>query len=327
MPDTMSLQQPRSWKPDRPVSRGATEFHNAVIDADWNHKCLDELISLAEQRIKENDIVVDFGAGTGTSSIRMLDKLKKKIALWLVDNSPAWLGKAYEFLGSRQNVGFFIVGRKQNRFATLSETLGHNSVDHVLSANTVHLIPDLKETFKGIFDAIKKNGVFIFNSGNILREEKPEGALMLDSTVYRVHDIAINIIRYDPQFKKYKAGLYERVESTLPQRKFVFHYPRDIKEYIAALKAAGFEQIKVGYKLIKVKYSDYLKFLRVRRLQAGMLPEIGGTDPNQGEEKDRDKLITAASLKFFKELKDGNPLADGSSFRGEWAFVSAVKPS
>ena len=327
MADIMSLQQPTSWKPDRPVSRGATEFHNAVINATWNHECLDYLISLAKPNIKENDIVVDFGAGTGTSAARILEKVKTRISLWLVDNSPAWLGKAYEFLGSGPNVNFFIVGKNQNHFETLSETLGHNSVNHVLSANTMHLIPDLKETFKGIFGAIKKNGVFIFNSGNILREGKPEGALMLDSTVYRVHDIAINIIRYDPQFKNYKTRLYERIESTLPQRKFVFHYPRDIKEYITALKAAGFEQIKVGYKLIKVKYSDYLKFLRVRRLQAGMLPEIGGTEPNPQEEKDRDKLITAASLKFFKELKETNPLADGSSFRGEWAFVSGVKPS
>ena len=326
MPATMSLQQQRSWKPDRPVSRGATEFHNAVIDADWNHKCLDEMISLVEPHIKDNDIVVDFGAGTGTSSIRILDKLKKKIALWLVDNSPAWLGKAYEFLGSRPNVSFFIVGKNQSRFETLSETLGHNSVDHVLSANTMHLIPDLRGTFKGIFNAIKKNGVFIFNSGNILREGKPEGALMLDSTVYRVHDIAINIIKYDQQFKKYKPGLYERIESTLPQRKFVFPYPRDIKEYLSALKEAGFKQIKVSYRCFKLKYDDYLNFLRVRRLQAGMLPEIGGKDPNSQEEKDRDTLITKASLKMFKEFEQSNPLADNKSWQCEWAFVSAVKP-
>src|SRR3989344_3936379 len=194
MPATMSLQQPRSWKPDRPVSRGAAEFHKAVIDADWNHKCLDEMISLVEPHIKDNDIVVDFGAGTGTSSIRILDKLKKKIALWLVDNSPAWLGKAYEFLGSRPNVSFFIVGKNQSRFETLSETLGHNSVNHVLSANTMHLIPDLRGTFKGIFNAIKKNGVFIFNSGNILREGKPEGAphACLDSFCRACLSIKIN---------------------------------------------------------------------------------------------------------------------------------------
>src|SRR3989338_8044332 len=142
MPATMSLQQPRSWKPDRPVSRGATEFHNAVIDADWNHKCLDEMISLVEPHIHDNDIVVDFGAGTGTSSIRILDKLKTKINLWLVDNSPAWLGKAYEFLSSHPNVKFYILEKKQDdKCATLSETIGKGSANHVISANTFHLVP------------------------------------------------------------------------------------------------------------------------------------------------------------------------------------------
>ena len=327
MSNLMSVHNPKSWKPDRPISRGATEFHDAVINASWNHDCLDEMISISEPCIKEEDVVVDYGAGTGTSSIRILEKLKRRVKLWLVDNSPAWMGKAYEFLGSRDNVDFFILGKEHDSFSTLSDTIGNNSVNHVLSANTMHLIPNLKETFKGIFDAIKKNGTFIFNSGNIIREGKPEGALMLDSTVYRVHDIAINMIKHDSQFKNYKTKLYERIELTLHQRKFVFHYPRDIKEYINALKDSGFEQIKVGYKLIKVKYSDYLKFLRVRRLQAGMIPEIGGTEPNPQEEKDRDNLVTAASLKFFKELKENNPLADNESFRGEWAFVSAVKLS
>ncbi len=321
----VAIKEPESWKPDRPASSGAAAFHNAVINASWLHDCVDKLTEFVAPRIRENDIIVDFGAGTGTSSARILKKFDNKIRLWLVDNSPAWLGKAYEFLSSRSNVDFFILGKKQDRFATLSETIGKDSVNHVFSANTVHLIPNLKGTFKGIFYAIKKNGTFIFNSGNIIREEKPEGALMLDSTVYRVHDIALKIIKTDPQFKKYRDGLYKKIESTLPQRKLVFHYPRNVKEYISTLKETGFSQIQVWYKLIKIKYSDYLKFLRVRRLQAGMLPEIGGTDPSPDEEKDRDKLITMASLKFFQELKESNPLADGNSFVGEWAYVSALK--
>ena len=92
------IQKAKSWKPDRPSSRGATAFHEAVINASWNHKCLDYLISITKPNVRENNIVVDFGAGTGTSSARILEKMKTKIRLWLVDNSPAWLGKAYECL-------------------------------------------------------------------------------------------------------------------------------------------------------------------------------------------------------------------------------------
>ena len=321
----MTVQKPKSWKPDRPTSRGATAFHDAVIDASWNHKCLDELIDLAKPNIKENDIVVDFGAGTGTSSVRILEKLKTKISLWLVDNSPAWLGKAYEFLKSYPNIDFFVLKKKDGGFATLSETVGKESVNHVISANTVHLIPNLKETFKGIADALKTNGTFIFNSGNILRKGRQKGVLMLDSTVYRVHDIAIEIIRQNEKFKKYRKNLSKRIKANLAQRKFVFPYPRPIQDYLNALKQAGFRYMEPYYKCFKLKYTDWLKFLRVKRLQAGILPEVGGREPSPKEEKDRDTLITLAAHKLFKELERLNPLADNKTYQCEWIYISATK--
>lgn len=321
----VTVQKPKSWKPDRPTSRGATAFHEAVVNASWLHNCVDQLLKYVDPKIKEKDIVVDFGAGTGTSSTRILKKFKNKISLWLVDNSPAWLGKAYEYLHSKPNVDFFVLEKKNNHYSPLSETIGKESVNQVLSSNTVHLIPDLKDTFKGIFDSLESNGVFVFNSGNIERKGKPKGALMLDSTVYRVHDIAINLIKKLPQFKEYRKGLDKQIKSFLPQRKFIFPYPRDIKEYVNALKAAGFKQVKIYYSCFKVKYSDYLNFLRVKRLQAGILPEVGGRDPTQKEIEDRDELITKASLQLFDELKDNNPLADDKSWQCEWAYVMGIK--
>lgn len=325
MSDIMSLQQPKSWKPDRPVSRGATEFHDAVINATWNHECLDYLISLAEPNIRENDIVVDFGAGTGTSAARILEKIKTKIRLWLVDNSPAWLGKAYEIFRKTPNVSFFVLEKKNGDNATLSETVGKEAVDNVLSANTVHLIPDLKSAFKGIAEALKPKGIFIFNSTNVTREGRPDGALMLDSTVYRVHDIAIDIIKSDPKYKKYRKGIDNKIVEEAAQRNFIFPQPKPINDYLKALKDAGFESIRTNYKCIRVKYNEYIKFLRVKRLQAGMLPEVGGKKPSPEEEKDRDELVTMASLKLFKELEENNPLADSEAWQCEWAYVSAVK--
>lgn len=315
----------QSWKPDRPTSRGATSFHEAVMDASWNHNCLDELIALAKPIVKKNDIVVDFGAGTGTSSIRILENLKSKVKLWLVDNSPAWLGKAYEILSSRKNVKFFILEKKTEICASLSETLGKSAVNHVISANTVHLVPNLKETFKGIAEALKPNGTFIFNSGNITRKGRPKGALMLDSTVYRVHDIAVDIIRKNPKFKKYREDLDNRIKAQTPQRNFVFPYPRSIQEYLTALREAGFKYIEPYYKCFKLRYSDWLNFLRIKRLQAGILPEIGGRKPSPKEEKDRDTVITMAAYKLFRELKTLNPLADNKTYQCEWVFIKARK--
>ena len=324
----ITMEEPKSWKPDRPASRGAAAFHNAVIDASWNHDCLDSLIDLARPHIHENDAIVDFGAGTGTSSIRILEKLKIKINLWLVDNSPAWLGKAYEFLGSKPNVKFFILEKKgDDNFATLSETIGKESVDHVISANTFHLVPNLKEAFKGIAEALKPNGLFIFNTGNVTRKGRPKGALMLDSTVYRIHDIAVEIIRKNSRFMKYRNDLDKRIKEETPQRRFIFPSPRPIQDYLNALKDSGFKCIETYYHCFKLKYDDWLKFLRVKRLQAGILPEIGGKEPTPEEEEDRDAIITMAAQELFKELERLNPLADDKSYQCEWVYISSIKPA
>lgn len=325
MVTSLTMQQPKSWKPNRPTSKGATTFHNAVVGASWNHECLDELIAIAKPNIHENDIVVDFGCGTGTSSVRILEKLKINIQLWLVDNSPAWLGKAHEFLSSSKNVAFFLLEKKGEKYDLLSETIGKESVDHVLSANTVHLIPNLKETFKGIADALKSKGTFVFNSGNILREGRKKGILMLDSTVYRVHDIAIDIIRNNPEFKKYRENLDKLIESYTPLRRFIFPDPRPIQDYLSSLKEAGFRHMEPIYKCFRLKYDDWINFLRIKRLQAGILPEVGGKDPSQEEEEDRDALIIMSAKKLFEELEKLNPFADNKSYLGEWVYISAVK--
>ena len=327
MVTSITVQKPKSWKPDRPVSRGATAFHDAVISSSWNNEVIDELVAIAEPTIHKNDIVVDFGAGTGTSAIIILKKLKTKIMLWLVDNSPAWLGKAYEFLSSYQNVDFFVLEKKDNDYATLSETVGKKSVDHVISANTIHLLPNLKEAFKGIAEALKPNGTFIFNSGNVSRKGRPKGLLLLDSTVYRVHDIAVGIIRKNPKFIRYRKGLNVRVKSQITQRKFIFPYPRPIQDYLNALKQTGFKCMEPYYKRVNVKYTDWLKFLRIKRLQAGILPEVGGKKPSQEEEEDRDIIITMAAHKLFKELENLNPLADDKCYQGEWVYICATKPA
>ena len=321
------LQQPKPWKPDRPTSKGATTFHDAVINASWNHQCVDALIDIAKPNIHEKDTVVDFGCGTGTSSILILEKLKTNINLWLVDNSPAWLGKAYEFLNSHPNVDFFLLEKKDKGFLTLAETVGKESVDHVLSANTVHLIPNLKETFKGIAEALKSEGKFVFNTGNVTREGRKKGVLMLDSTVYRVHDIALDIIREDSKFQKYRKDLDKLTEAYTPLRKFVFPDPKPIKEYLDALKGAGFRYMEPIYKCFRLKYSDWIDFLRIKRLQVGILPEVGEKEPTPEQEKDRDDLIVMSAKKLFGELERTNPCADDKSYLGEWTYVSASKIS
>ena len=315
----------KTWMPDKPVSKGATAFHDAVYSSSWIKDILHELTRIAGKRINDGDIVVDFGAGTGTSALLLLKNLQKKISLWLVDNSPSWLGKAYELLNEQPNVKFFILERKENTYATLAETIGNGAVNHVISANTVHLIPDIEEVFSGIALALKKNGTFTFQTGNFMRENRPRGALMIDDTVKTVHDIALGIVRKDPKFAAYRKGLDVRTEAEETQRKFVFPEPRPVGTYLNALKKTGFDYQKPIYIPVKIRYSDWLNFLRVKRLQAGILPEIGGKEPSPKEEEDRDNLITQGALKLFKDLEHNNPLADDKCFTIDIAYITSVK--
>ena len=53
---TMSLQQPKVWRPDRPVSKGATAYHDAVIDAPYYKENVQELVNIVRKRIKEKNV-------------------------------------------------------------------------------------------------------------------------------------------------------------------------------------------------------------------------------------------------------------------------------
>jgi len=314
-----------AWQPSKPLSSGAVAYHSAVIRASWHIDNINEMIRLVKNDIRNGDIVVDFGAGTGSSAVYITNKILHKFSLFLVDNSPSWLGKAYNIFHSNKQITCLLLEKMHGRYQALDELMGRDSVDHVLSANTVHLIPNITDTFEGIYRALKAGGKFTFQSGNIKRSGRARGILMIDDSIHRVHDIAISIIKTDEQYKYYKKTINERILRERSQRKLIFPDPRPISYYVKQLTNIGFRDIHTTHKQITVFYKDWLAFLRVRRLQAGILPEIGGKEPTIKEERDRDEIITKASRLLFKELKEYNALANNISFTAEWVYVWAKK--
>ena len=71
------MQQPKPWKPDRPISRGATAYHDAVVNASYYIESLHELVKIVCQKIRKNEAVVDFGSGTGGSALYLLKSFNK----------------------------------------------------------------------------------------------------------------------------------------------------------------------------------------------------------------------------------------------------------
>lgn len=312
------------WRPDRPVSRGASAYHDAVIDASWHVDNIAHLIAVVGKSVSPGHVVVDFGAGTGSSSLYLQRHFSKKTKLVLVDNSASWLGHAYNLLGSHPDVACILL-KDNDRYLFLDEVIGAETVDHVVCANTIHLMSNLSDTLWGIRRALKTGGRFSFQSGNIRRNGRDQGILMIHNTVDRVHDIAIEIINNKRKYASYRRDLNARIEGSTGQRKFVFPDPKPIDYYRDLLATVGFGDIRISHKPIRVKYADWLRFLRVRRLQAGILPEVGGKEATPREEHDRDELITEASGALFKELQATNPHADLTSFLAEWVYVTTKK--
>ncbi len=120
----MTKSSKEFWRPQRPVSKGASAYHEAVVGASWHINNIEELIKLVKNKIKNGDIVVDFGAGTGASAVYFLKKIKKNYKLWLVDNSPSWLGKAYNLLQKKKNVDFLIIDKIRDNYRKLNEIIG-----------------------------------------------------------------------------------------------------------------------------------------------------------------------------------------------------------
>lgn len=322
---TLEEGQIKPWIPNKPVSEGATAYHDAVVDAEYYVEALQEYVKLAKDQITEGDVVVEFGAGTGVSAIQLLKHVKVNFKLWLVDNSAAWLGKAHSVFENKPNVQCYLLKKIQDRYATLAETIGEGVADKVLSANTVHLIPDIGNVFKGIENSLKPEGIFAFMSGNIDSEKRDEGVLLVDDTVGMVHDVALDIVREDERFSSYREDLDKQIEKYKPQRSFVFPEPRSLEFYVTKLKEAGLKLVSSHCKELKFRYDEWLAFLRVKRLQAGILPEIGGMEPSAQEEKDRDDLITRAAKKVFKNLEETNPRADDVGFTVDSVYVIAQK--
>ncbi len=316
-----------SWIPNRPISKGAAAYHRAVVNASWHKKNISELIRIIRPKIKSGDVVVDFGAGTGASAIYFLQAFKSVCQFLLVDNSPSWLAKAYRLLHYRENVSFLLLEKKKNRYAFLDELIGKEHADHVVSANTVHLIPNIEETFAGIKRSLKLEGTFTFQSGNILSTKREPGILMIEDSINQIHNLAIGIIRHEEAYARYRNNLAIKIKEAQVQRRFVFPNPRPIGFYVRALKTAGFGKPVIVTSYIQVTYKDWLAFVRVRRLQAGILPEVGGKNPTLREERDRDRIITDATHQFFVHVQKENKLATKKSFTAQWIYVQAQKLS
>jgi ubiquinone/menaquinone biosynthesis C-methylase UbiE len=112
------------------------------------------------KNVKEDDSIVDYGCGSGTSIVEILEKAKKPIRIDGIDNSTEMLDLARERIKTinikHKNVGLRKMDlSKKFKFA--------HPFDHAFASVLINHIPeDQREMFyKRVAENLKENGTFV----------------------------------------------------------------------------------------------------------------------------------------------------------------------
>jgi len=106
-----------------------------------------------KKNLKESDIVLDYGCGTGTTSCEFANLVKE---IHAIDISPKMIEIAKEKADARriENVHFLATDIFDAR-------LKKDSFDTILAFNVLHTIPDPQGAVKRIDELLKPDGIFI----------------------------------------------------------------------------------------------------------------------------------------------------------------------
>ena len=314
------------WEPieltDSEIADGEA-YHRALYHegdpnqpVDWHKKSVNKLISIAKPHIKQDSLVVDYGSGTGGSAIelmRSLDQEGVEIELIMIDPLVSWFSKAREILGKREDVHFELsteydsFGR--NTFRRLEDILGGRKADVIISSSTLHLIPEraLGDLAFQFANNLSKDGVFVWDSGDLESEFRPENSALLHDPYRTVRELLrADEVRVSALSSMAEAEI-EKFERRLDR---IFPSPISIQVVLDALENAGFSS-EISDEVVNFSHDDARRFALVPRLA-----EIAAPLP---EGNIRDKAIVQALNSAMKSIED-----DGrgckNEYRSHWVY-------
>ena len=317
----------KHWKPDKLSSEELLDgkiYHKSLYFDDyalnarnWHKDATKPLIDLAINEIKNGDIIVDYGSGTGGSAIELvkrLDSLGLDFKLILVDPLESWFSNAYKLLNGRPNIFFCKSYGKDSKglfsFIKLDKLLGSNKVDVILSSSTIHLIPanSLTSLFKEFYYSLSKNGKFIWSSGDIPSNDMPCSSNLLHDPYREL----LKIIKNDAEYHKYELE-YNENEVLFIKKKAdkIFPYSNDIDFYLDSLSQSNMK----GELFTKVntKSIDECKlFMKTPRLSeiAGLIKDVN----------ERNRFIENLLLSLTKKSSNSTIFRNGTSYNSYWHY-------
>jgi len=121
-------------------------------------------------------------------------------------------------------------------------------------------------------------GRIFIQSGNIKNPDLPDDEWIIDETVEVIHAKAMEIVREDDVFERYRDGLndadYMSQHDALRRKYFLPVKP--LEHYLDSLRSEGFEITSVRHQRIPARVDEWYQFLSV--YHEGVLGWVGGAD-------------------------------------------------
>ncbi len=304
------------------------DYHRALYHAGdalnprgWHHDNTTRLLELLKPYLFEGAVGLDYATGTGGSAIPLLqhsDHQNLDLEIALTDVMPSWFLTAHQLLNQYPATHFFLLNLKSEE--PLVTPFGGNKFDFIVSASTIHLLPEKKlgYIFQELFTLLKPGGVLVFNTGDIECQQRETQNAALLHDVYR---ITRDLLHQDG---RYRAAL-EDLERRDPQQHArilkthsVFPKPLDSSQLNAALQQAGFETVRREHQVIEKSKVDSLDFIQVARL-TGIAGAISSIDARRALIRE---FMGEAHCKLMAQGE-----ADSDRIRTYWTFGVEQKPT
>ena len=317
----------KHWKPGNLPSEELLDgqiYHKSLYFDDhdlnarnWHRDATKPLIDLAINEIKNGDIIVDYGSGTGGSAIELvkrLDSLGLDFKLILIDPLESWFSNAYKLLKDRPNIFFCKSYDKDSKglfsFIKLDKLLGRNKVDVILSSSTIHLIPavTLPSLFEEFYHSLSENGKFIWSSGDIPSKDMPSSSNLLHDPYRELH----KIIKNNTEYHRYEFGYNENVVLKMNKKADkIFPCSNDIDFYLDSLSQSNMKG-EIFTKIINKSIDECKLFMKTPRLSeiAGLISDIN----------ERNLFIEKLLLSLTEKSSNSSLFRNGTSYSSYWHY-------